>query len=109
MSERCHTAHVLSERVYRPTWKGFTMPNRSLQQLLKLPVITSAAILALSARADLRERAADDRRGGEHDDRGGHDDRQEHKRLLRLATGQYITPTFMDGAVQPYLNPGLTG
>jgi len=35
------------------------------------------------------------------------DDRREHNRPLRLATGQYITPTFIDGAVQQYLNPGL--
>ncbi len=27
--------------------------------------------------------------------------------LLPLATGQYITPTFVPGAVQQYLNPGL--
>jgi YVTN family beta-propeller protein len=80
------------------------MTNRSLQHLLKLTVVTSAAILALSARADLRQRTDDDRRGGEHGD-----DRQEHKGPLRLATGQYITPTFIDGAVQQYLNPGLTG
>jgi YVTN family beta-propeller protein len=79
------------------------MTSRSLQHLLKLTAVTSAAILALSARADLRERAGDDRRGGERDD-----DRQEHKRLLRLATGQFITPTFIEGAVQQYLNPALT-
>src|SRR6266446_5878443 len=80
------------------------MTNRSLQHLLKLTVFTSAALLALSARADLRQRTDDDRRGGEHND-----DRQEHRGLLRLATGQYITPTSIDGAVQQYLNPGLPG
>ena len=70
------------------------MTDRSLQHLLKLAAVTSAAFLALSARADLRERADDDR--------------QEHKGLQRLATGQFITPKFLDGAVQQYLNPGLT-
>jgi YVTN family beta-propeller protein len=99
------------------------MTNRSLQHLLKLSVVTSAAVLALSARADLRGHAADDDRRGEHadDDRRGRDrddndrrerdddDRQDHKGSLRLATGQFITPRFLDGAVQQSLNPGLTG
>src|ERR1700730_13255849 len=80
------------------------MKSRSLRHLLRLTVFTSAAILALSARADLRQRTDDDRRGSERDD-----DRQGHKGLLRLGTGQYVTPTFIDGAVQQYLNPGLTG
>src|SRR5262245_39331829 len=26
---------------------------------------------------------------------------------IRLATGQYVTPTFVRGAVQQFLNPGL--
>jgi YVTN family beta-propeller protein len=91
------------------------MTNRSLQHLLKLCVVTSAAVLALSTRADLREHADDDRQGREHagDDRRGRerddDDRRERQGLLRVATGQYITPRFLDGAVQQYLNPGLTG
>ncbi len=95
--------------------KGFTMTKRSLQHLLKLGVVTSAALLALSARADLRGHADDDRRGSaDHDRRtidgsgqDDDDDRRGHRGLLRLATGQFITPTFIDGAVQQYLNPGL--
>ena len=102
------------------------MTKRSWQHLLKLSLITSAALLALAARADLRERADNDRQGNGHGDgdwgkgehggdddwrKGGHgddDDRRDHKRLVRLATGQFISPTFVDGAFQQYLNPGLT-
>src|SRR6476660_3015780 len=91
------------------------MMKRSLQRLLKLSVVTSAALLALAVRADLHERDNDDRRWDHHDNddrRGGrHDDDDDqlgHAGLLRLATGQFITPTFLDGAVQQYLNPGLT-
>src|SRR4029077_17416922 len=89
----------------RPTWKGFTMTKRSLQYLLKLSVLTSAALLALSARADLQERNED--RQERNDDRDHDDDRREHHDLVRLATGQYVTPTIIDDAVQQYLNPGL--
>ena len=98
------------------------MTNRSLQHLLKLSVVIPAAVLALSVRADLRAHTGDDRRGehadadrrsdrDDHDRRRGRDDddRQEHKGLRRLATGQYITPRFIEGAVLQYLNPGLTG
>jgi WD40 repeat protein len=98
------------------------MTNRSLQHLLKLSVVIPAAVLALSARADLRAHADDDRRGAHADDdrRGEHadhdrrrdrddDDRQDRRGLRRLATGQYITPRFLEGALLQYLNPGLTG
>jgi YVTN family beta-propeller protein len=85
------------------------MTKRSLQQLLKLSVFTSAALLALSARADLQERndhrqdRVNDRRDRSDDD----DDRREHHALVPLATGQYVTPTAIRDAVQQYLNPGL--
>jgi YVTN family beta-propeller protein len=84
------------------------MTKRSLQHLLKVSVLTSAALLTLSARADLQERKDD--RQERKDDRRDHDDddRQEHKGLLPLATGQFITPMVIDGAVQQFLNPGLT-
>ena len=65
------------------------MTKRSLQHLLKLSVVTTTALVALSARADLQERK-DDRRDRDDDRRGG----------LSLPTGQLITPTFIDGAVQ---------
>ena len=54
--------------------------------LLKFALLTSAAPLALQVHAEARE----------------------HNKSLQLATGQYITPTFVRGAVQQYLNPGLT-
>jgi YVTN family beta-propeller protein len=79
------------------------MTSRSLQHLLTLIVVTSAAGLALTARADLRAQTQDNRQVGTDTD----DDRREHGRFLRLPTGQYITPTFARGAVQQYLNPGL--
>ncbi|MGE5242856.1 MAG: bifunctional YncE family protein/alkaline phosphatase family protein [Betaproteobacteria bacterium] len=66
------------------------MKNQRLKNLLTLTVASSAAILALSSRADLRAQI------------GG----REPKGPL-LATGQYVTPTFVKGAVQQYLNPGL--
>src|SRR6202040_1618989 len=88
------------------TWKGFHMTNRSLQRLLELSAVTAAALLALSlsARAGLRAKTSADQRETLRAD----DDQQEHKRLLPLPTGQLITPTFIDGAVQQYLNPRLT-
>jgi YVTN family beta-propeller protein len=86
------------------------MTNRSLQHALKLSVVTSAALLILSARADLQERKDD--RQEHNNDRRDHDDdddeRGDHRRLLQLPTGQFVTPTILDGAVQQYLNPGLT-
>jgi DNA-binding beta-propeller fold protein YncE len=74
-----------------------------------LSVVTSAALLALSARAELQERKDD--RQEQNRDRRDHDDDDEEegrKRFLPLPTGQFVTPTIMDGAVQQYLNPGLT-
>jgi YVTN family beta-propeller protein len=91
------------------------MKTRSLQRLLKLSVCTSAALLTLSARADLQERQNDhqeriaDRRDHDDDDDDRHDrddDRWRHG-VVRLPTGQYVSPTAIDGAVQQYLNPGL--
>jgi hypothetical protein len=75
------------------------MTKRSMQRLLKVSVVTAAAVLALSARADLREYTQDDRQVGEH-----HDDEKD---VLPLPTGQFITPKAIPGAVQEYLNPGL--
>lgn len=68
------------------------MTKRSLQHLLTVSVLTSATLLALSARATLQERD---------------DDRQERMSLAPLPTGQYVTPTVITDAVQQYLNPGL--
>src|ERR1700688_4170922 len=83
------------------------MTNRPLQHLLKLSVLTSAALLALSARADLRGHTDDDRHGHDTDRREYSDDRRDRDDLVQLATGQYVTPTIIKGAVQQFLNPGL--
>jgi DNA-binding beta-propeller fold protein YncE len=91
--------------------------NRSVQQLFRLGVVTSAALLALSVRAELRERPQEPRPVGERRDdarraRDDRDDRDDDRRgeraLVPLPTGQYVTPTFVRGAVQQFLNPGLT-
>ena len=62
------------------------MKTRSRQRLFKLGLVATAVLLAVSARADP----------------------SEHKDLIPLASGQYVTPTLISGAVQQYLNPGLT-
>ncbi len=82
------------------------MTKRSIHYLLTLSVVTSAA-LALSARADLRVHADNDRPAARSDDgvRGSVQDdvdRRGARGPLQLATGQYISPTFVDGAVQQY-------
>src|SRR5262249_27454174 len=61
-----------------PHNKGWTMTKRSRRTLFKTGVLIS--MLALSARASLQQ---------------------------RLPTGQYVTPTVLQDAVQEYLNPGL--
>jgi YVTN family beta-propeller protein len=91
----------------RFTGKGFMMMNRSLQHVFKLSVATSAAVLALSARAVVQERR-DDRQERKDDRQERRDNRHEPNGLVPLPTGQFITPTVLDGAVQQYLNPGLT-
>src|SRR5262252_2272147 len=92
------------------------MMNRSLQQLLKRSAVTAAALLTLSARADLRTNTdAADQQGsqqagdnqGDQDNQGNQGDQNEHTRVQTLPTGQLITPTFIDGAVQQLLNPRL--
>jgi YVTN family beta-propeller protein len=61
------------------------MRTKKYLTLLKLTLLTSAAPLVMQAHAEARE----------------------HTKSLQLATGQYVTPTFVRGAVQQYLNPGL--
>src|SRR5262245_46749866 len=86
------------------------MKMRSLQQLFKLGVFTSAALLALSTRADLQERHNDQQQGanekGDLDYDRDDDDRGQHS-IVRLPSGQYVTPTVMEDSIQQYLNPGL--
>src|SRR5258706_10447989 len=96
------------------------MTKRSLQHLLKLSVLTAAAVLTLSARADLQEHNdngqqrhddgrdhGDNRRDRDDDDRDHDDDHRGRHHIIRLATGQYVTPTIINDAEQQYLNPGL--
>jgi YVTN family beta-propeller protein len=90
------------------------MTERSLRRVFRLGVLASTALLALSARATLQERSGsrqerdrhdrdDDRHRRDDDD----DDRGEHQGAMRLATGQFVTPTAVRDAVQQHLNPGL--
>ena len=84
------------------------MTKRSLQHLIRMSALVLTSLLALSVRADLQERKDDrqeqkaDRRDRDDDD----DDRPGHA-IVRLPTGQYVTPTAISDAVQQYLNPGL--
>jgi DNA-binding beta-propeller fold protein YncE len=75
------------------------MSKRPLQRLFKLSVLTSATLLTLSTQATLQERKEPQQ------DRD--DDRQVHRGIVRLPTGQFVTPTVIDDAVQQYLNPRL--
>src|SRR5262245_19777627 len=80
--------------------KGFAMKKRSLRNLSKL-IITAATVLALSPFAALTRAAAN-----EHD-RDREDDHGHGRMAFRLPTGQFVTPTALDDAVQQYLNPNL--
>src|SRR5215470_7783049 len=62
------------------------MKKQKFQALLKVVILASAAQIVMPAHADERP----ERNGG-----------------VRLATGQFITPTFLRGSAQQFLNPGL--
>ena len=80
------------------------MAKQSLQRLFKLSVLTSATLLALSTHATLQERKDSVQ---DQDDAQRDDDRREPRGIVRLPSGQFVTPTVIDDAVQQYLNPGL--
>jgi DNA-binding beta-propeller fold protein YncE len=61
------------------------MKKQNFQALLKIAILASAAQIVVPAHADPDASAG-----------------------VRLATGQFITPTFARGAVQQFLNPGLS-
>ena len=86
------------------------MTKRSLGQLFKLGVLTSATLLALSTHSSLQERKTDQQEKNnprdDDDDRDRDDDRKRHG-VIALPTGQYVTPTALKDAVQQFLNPGL--
>jgi YVTN family beta-propeller protein len=81
------------------------MTTRSLKHLLKLGVFASAAVLALTAGANLQGRYND--RPPRQNPRHDRDDDRGHHRGVALPTGQFVTPTAIEDAVQQYLNPGL--
>jgi DNA-binding beta-propeller fold protein YncE len=86
------------------------MTKRSLQRLLTVSALTSITLVALSAHATLQSRP-DDRqeRTGQRRDRDDDDDddRRGGTAVVALPTGQFVTPTALEGAVQQALNPGL--
>ena len=98
--------HGGGPRDINPNGPDWSYKRRSVTHLLTLGAVTAAALLALSARADLRSHTDADQRESRHADHD--DDRPEHQRPVPLATGQLVTPTSIDGAVQQYLNPRLT-
>jgi YVTN family beta-propeller protein len=86
------------------------MKKRPLHRLFKVSVLTSATLLALSTQAHLQERG-DNRqeRAVNRHDRDDDDDRDDRRgrQLLRLPSGQYVTPTVINDAVLQNLNPRL--
>jgi YVTN family beta-propeller protein len=87
---------------------GMKMTKRFLFRLAMLTVLGSASVLAFSVPASFRHVYTD---GGGGDEAratgGGPGERGWFRRAQRLATGQYVTPTAIDDAVQTYLNPQL--
>jgi YVTN family beta-propeller protein len=65
------------------------MKKHKLPGLLKVAILTAAIQIVTQAHAELPERS--------------------RVLPLQLPTGQYVTPTFIGGAVQQFLNPGLPG
>jgi YVTN family beta-propeller protein len=65
------------------------MKKQQLPGLLKVAILASVTQIVTQAHAGLPERSG--------------------APPLQLPTGQYITPTFVRGAVQQFLNPGLPG
>src|SRR5258705_1698753 len=84
------------------------MMKRPLQHLLKLTVLTSATLLALSARAHLQQ-PGDGRQGRSVGQYARDDVRKESYSGVVLPTGQYVTPTAISDSQQQSLNPGLPG
>ena len=93
------------------------MTKRALEHLV-LGVLTSAALVALPAKARLQaqnpqqqvqqdpasQHRHDDDDDDDDDDRGRHPDHP----IMRVPSGQFVTPTAIRGSVQQFLNPGLS-
>jgi hypothetical protein len=101
--EHLHTASLQAIAM-----EGSPMKMQRLGYLVKVGVFTTAALMTFSVHAHLQEEpngrsaATENRRDSDDDD----DRREPHGGVL-LATGQYVTPTAIDNAVQQYLNPQL--
>jgi hypothetical protein len=70
---------------------------------LTLGALTSAALLAYAAHADLLKASNDNQ--GNNENRGNV--AAEQGTFARIPTGQYVTPVALDDAVQQNLNPHL--
>ena len=85
------------------------MPNRTLHELFRVGVFTTAALLTLSTQASLQDRQDQEEQQeprivpAKADD----DDDKVKKEIIQLPSGQYVTPTVIKDAVQQYLNPRL--
>ena len=82
------------------------MTKRLLLSLFGFSTLTSAVVLALSVPGSPTPQRFDGDRGRGYDRPLDNDYRASH-RIVRLPTGQYVTPTAIDGSVQIYLNPSL--
>src|SRR5262245_47598543 len=68
------------------------MTTSLLGRFTRKGVLAAAALLALTAGAYLQ---------------AGSDDHRDRSTLVRLATGQFVSPTIISDSTQQYLNPGL--
>jgi hypothetical protein len=84
ITENSGRADLNPARDLLPIPGGITMKKQKFRALLKVAILASAAQIVMPAHAE-----------------------HERSGAVRLATGQFITPTFIRGAVQQFLNPGL--
>jgi YVTN family beta-propeller protein len=82
------------------------MRKRSLQHLFKLSVATAAALLVLSARAEMQGRKVGQDAQDQDDDNKGNNGKDRHE-AVQLATGQFITPLLLNDSIQQFLKPAL--
>jgi YVTN family beta-propeller protein len=81
------------------------MVKRSRRHLLKLSAVACAAVVGLSTGADLKSSYND--RQVRQDSRNDRDEDRRPHGMVRLPTGQFVTPTLLEDSSQQYLNPGL--
>lgn len=81
------------------------MTKRPLAHILTLSAVVPLVLITMSARAVVQERRNDvQEQADEHPDRAGG---PPPPAVTLLPTGQFITPTALDDAIQQPLNPGL--